>query len=209
MQALVLKRRDWREHDQMISLLTAEKGKVEALAKGVKKIVSKNAAYLEPYFLVEAELIPGKDFFRLGAVVPVQTFKNICADLFKNLLVGYQTKLLDSLLQLELPELKIFKLTMSWLNYLDKTKKSDLILLDAFVIKLLFFLGFDITKVKKLSASQKEQLAYLLKSKWNQIKAYKNYKALHTLVYRFAVYHSEKKLADWQNLLTLAKYSIN
>jgi DNA repair protein RecO (recombination protein O) len=52
MMAIVLSRRDFRENDQMIVLYTLEKGKIEALAKGIKKTVSKNAAFLEPFFFV-------------------------------------------------------------------------------------------------------------------------------------------------------------
>ena len=48
MQAIVLSRRDFREFDQMISLYTREQGKLELLARGLKKVTSKNAAHLEP-----------------------------------------------------------------------------------------------------------------------------------------------------------------
>ena len=61
MLAFVLSRRDFREYDQSISLYTLEKGRLEVLARGVKKILSKNAAHLEPFCLIEAEIIQGKE----------------------------------------------------------------------------------------------------------------------------------------------------
>ena len=42
MLAIVLSRRDFREFDQIVSLYTKEKGKLEVLARGVKKITSKH-----------------------------------------------------------------------------------------------------------------------------------------------------------------------
>jgi len=205
MLSIVISRRDFREKDQIISLLTEEKGKLEVLARGVKKITSKNAAYLEPFFLVEAEIIPGRDLSHLGSVQPARAFKNIRADLGKSLLAGYMARLMDRLIQPLSPEPHIFKLFVSWLEYLDKTKKVTTVLADAFVIKLYYFLGFDITKVKKLSASQKKQLAELLKEKWSLVLENKGSKALHTLVYRFAVYHSERELKDWQKLANFSE----
>ena len=77
MLSIVLARRDFKENDQIISLFTEEKGKMEVLARGVKKIVSKNSAFLEPFFLVEAEIIPGKEVFHLGSVQPVNSFKKL------------------------------------------------------------------------------------------------------------------------------------
>ena len=53
MIAVVLGRRDFHEADQIISCYTKEKGKVELLARGVKKITSKNSAHLEQFSFVD------------------------------------------------------------------------------------------------------------------------------------------------------------
>ena len=50
MLAIVLSRRDFREFDQMISVYTKEKGKLNLLARGVKKITSKNALASMPKY---------------------------------------------------------------------------------------------------------------------------------------------------------------
>jgi len=41
MYGIVLSRRDFREADQVISILTAEEGKREYIARGVKKLLAK------------------------------------------------------------------------------------------------------------------------------------------------------------------------
>ena len=45
MYAIVLMRRDFRENDQIITFYTKDNGKVEVLARGVKKIISKNKIF--------------------------------------------------------------------------------------------------------------------------------------------------------------------
>ena len=48
MLAIVLSRRAWREYDELISLYTYDRGRVEALAKSSKKLTSKQSAFFEP-----------------------------------------------------------------------------------------------------------------------------------------------------------------
>ena len=49
--ALVLRSRDWREADRLVTLLTCDAGKITVLARGVKKSKSKFAALVEPLTL--------------------------------------------------------------------------------------------------------------------------------------------------------------
>ena len=218
----------------MISFYTLEKGKVEALARGVKKILSKNAAALEPFCFVEAEIIPGKEIARLGSVTPINIFKNIRADLEKSLLAAYAVNLLDKVTHPHEPDPRIFKLLVSWLEWLDSAavipamptgrqaqagiqgdNKSVWIpafagmTIDVFVIKLFYLLGFDITKVKNIPLSARRELAQLLKEKWG-VKCHPersegSMAALRQTIYRFAVYHSERKLGDWGKILNVVK----
>src|SRR3989339_1232278 len=80
MLSIVLSRRDIREFDQIVAFYSLEYGRVDVLARGLKKILSKNSAYLLPGNIVEAEIIVGKENFTLGAVEPVESW----SDLWKN-----------------------------------------------------------------------------------------------------------------------------
>ncbi|MFA6485946.1 MAG: DNA repair protein RecO [Candidatus Magasanikbacteria bacterium] len=151
MKAVILSRRDWREHDQIISLYTREHGKIEALARGVKKILSKNSAYLEPGCFVEAEIIPGKkDWAHLGSVTPINIFKNMRADLSASLAVGYAMNLADKNIHAGEADQRMFEMISGWLNWMDSTtvipsKARDLqpLFLIVFITKFLALLGFD------------------------------------------------------------------
>ena len=230
MISIVLSRHDFRENDQVIALYTQERGKLEVLARGVKKILSKNAAYLEPCFLVDVEIVHGKEIIHLIKAQPVDLFKNIRADLPKIYLVGYLMKLLDKLLKPEDADKRIFELTVSFLEFLDQTPplnlplkegetvlvdpsslrrglgggvNSYLILLDAFLLKLFSLLGFDISEVENMDGSMKKTLDLLLKNNWESLPDVLDKKvvqALHKIVHHFMESQSEQKLAYFSQI---------
>ncbi len=60
MHAIVLSRRDIREADQIITLYSREAGKQELIARGIKKITSKQTALLEPFCYMTYDVVAGK-----------------------------------------------------------------------------------------------------------------------------------------------------
>lgn len=172
MLSLVLFRRDFREFDQIISLYTKEKGKIAVLARGVKKITSKNSAHLEPFSLVDAEIILGKELARLGAVQPINYFVNIRQDLQKSLAAGYVVSFLDKVLHEGEKDERLFSATLNFLEHLNlQSTICSLQLLDDYIVKLLHCLGYDIQAVKADPD--------------------------HDFIYKFLVFHLERKVGDW------------
>ncbi len=141
MYSFVLKRSDLREQDQIVTLYTLEKGKVDALARGVKKILSKNSAYLLPVFLIDVEVLSGKEVNHLTKAVPVFVYKNILEDLNKMSLLQTVFKWVNILTKYE-REPKIFLLIKSWLEFLDTTENIDTALAYGFLGNILMHLGF-------------------------------------------------------------------
>lgn len=142
MEAIVLARRDFREYDQIISLYSKEKGKQELLARGVKKIVSKNAAHLEPFSCVFAASVPGREINYLTNVQPVDAFARIRAHFEKSLAAQYVVSLIDRLVDVSVSDQKMFVLLKTWLDYVDKAPKMHELLIDGFVAKFFATLGF-------------------------------------------------------------------
>lgn len=141
MYSFILKRSDLREQDQIVTLYTLEQGKVDALARGVKKILSKNSAYLLPVFLIDAEVLSGKEVNHLTKAVPVFVYKNILEDLNKISLLQTVFKWVNILTKYE-REPKIFLLIKSWLEFLDTTDKAETALSYGFLGNILMHLGF-------------------------------------------------------------------
>lgn len=121
MLAIVLARRNFREFDQLITVYTAETGKREALARGVKKIISKNAPFLEPFSLITVDIIPGRGIDHLITAQSSHLFKNIRSDWEKIMMAGYAVGLVDQLIEEGEKDEQLFELLRSWLVYLDQT----------------------------------------------------------------------------------------
>ena len=156
MLSVVLNRKDFRESDQLITVYTQDAGKVELLARGVKKINSKNSAFLEPIFLVDLEFVPGKELFHLTKVVPQVCFNKILLNLEKMRLLNYTLKVFNQVVGLGEKDPLLFNLLVSWLNFLNNEKVIAPILADAFLLKFWQILGFKPELSRCVSCGSKE-----------------------------------------------------
>jgi len=59
-QAIILSRTDFGEADRIITFLTPDRGKLKAIAKGVRKSRSKLAGALEVFSVSQILVLPGK-----------------------------------------------------------------------------------------------------------------------------------------------------
>ena len=142
MLSIILSRKDFRESDQIISLYTKENGKLELLARGVKKITSKNSAHLEPFSLVDAVVEKGKEIDHLTKVQPVEFFSSIRKNMEKSLVAGYIVSLVNKLTHAGEKEERIFELLLGWLKFVESLGVFNSVLVDGFIIRLLDCLGF-------------------------------------------------------------------
>jgi DNA repair protein RecO (recombination protein O) len=140
-KAIILNRRDWREYDQLVSLYTKHYGKKEALARGVKKIISKNSAHIEPFSLVRVEVIKGKMVDHLTKVQSLYYYKKIREDFFKSMCAVYVVNILDKLTRPDERQVELFNLTKSFLDYIEQNKCSE-VLVVAWLSRAMIFLGF-------------------------------------------------------------------
>ncbi|MFH1946618.1 MAG: DNA repair protein RecO [Candidatus Magasanikbacteria bacterium] len=208
MQSIILSRRDFRESDQIISLYTLEKGKQEVLARGVKKITSKNSAHLEPFSFVEVDIVPGKEIDHLTKVQPINYFVNIRKDLQKSLASANIVNLTDRLVHSGEQDERIFELLKSWLEYIG-VQSSELRahLLDGFVVKLLVLLGFDILSSDLRSEEIKKNLEILSLGSWELINNLHfegdEQKRVHSKIYNYLVFQTERKVEDWKKCFIL------
>lgn len=142
MYAFVLSRTNLREKDQIVSLYTWEQGKIEAVVRGVKKITSKNSAYLEPFFLIEADVLPGKEISHLVKAVPFFCYKNIVNDLDKIILLKTVFSWLSVLTKNNERDNQVFLLIKNWLEFLNVTEKTSTALGYGFLANLVAIFGF-------------------------------------------------------------------
>jgi DNA repair protein RecO (recombination protein O) len=178
MLSIILSRRDFREFDQIISFYTQKHGKKEALARGIKKITSKNSAHLEPFSLVEVEFAHGKEIDHITKVVPVKYFKSIRQDLQKSLAASFVVSTTDKLLHTHEPDKRIFDLLKGWLISLNlQSAVCNLQFIDGYIVTLLHCLGYN------MSSS--------------------GVPINHDSIYQFLLYHTDRKVIDWAGLTKL------
>lgn len=201
MRAIVLARRDFREYDQIISVYTKDFGKMELLARGVKKIISKQSAHLEPFSLVDIETAHGKEIDHLIKVQSQNVFKDIRSDLQKSLAAQYVVSLTDRLVQAGERDERIFNILQSSLHYVNLSifQSFNLSLLDGYIVTLLHCLGFSILQSPDF-AKWNDRLEIMEQGDWEAISQLLYDEQLHRKIYEFLVYQTERKVSDWAKI---------
>ncbi|HHX08612.1 MAG TPA: DNA repair protein RecO [Chloroflexi bacterium] len=94
-QAIVIKHREFGEADRILCLYTLEKGKIQAIAKGVRKPKSRKAGHLEPFTQVTLQLAKGRTWDVVTQAETMRNFQNIREDLKLTAQAAYVLELLD------------------------------------------------------------------------------------------------------------------
>jgi DNA repair protein RecO (recombination protein O) len=125
----------------MLWLYTRKIGKVQAIAKGIRKIKSRKAGHLEPFTRVNLLMARGRTFLIVTQAETIDAFLNLREDL---LLIGYAayiTELLDRFTYDEDDNQQIFNLLNKTLGRINTESDPDLPV-RYFEIKLLELLGY-------------------------------------------------------------------
>jgi len=146
---IILKRRDYQENDRLFCVYSKDYGKIDILAKGTKKIVSKLNPYLEPFYLVDLMIAKGKAFDKLANANIVKTFSNLrTVNLTGFFILNYLSEAIDNLILGQTTQTNKFELLLEVLDLLDNEilKSSDkerlLGLANVYIFKLLNLLGY-------------------------------------------------------------------
>ncbi|MFA7245462.1 MAG: DNA repair protein RecO [Candidatus Magasanikbacteria bacterium] len=206
MLSIVLSRKDFREFDQIISVYNEEKGKISLVVRGVKKIVSKNSAHLEPFSLVNIDIEKGKEFDYLTRVYIEDYFKGIRQNLDKSLVASFVIYLVDKLFSEGAGDERFFYFLHNFFVYLDNLekieKKEIILLIDFFVVNLLYFLGFKLSNDEKVFNSRYlDDIIRLENSSYENLFNidFELYlaKKTHNFLHNLLQFHTEKRIADW------------
>lgn len=144
MLSIILLRQDYRETDQLITLFSYERGKEICLAKGVKKITSKNSPFLEPGVIADVDIVPAHEFSKLIRATPLFVgrawrfdYARVCVGM---VILSIVTQALPS----ATPEKNAFITLESWLYFLDKvsTPNGTMAGAAACVLLIMSALGF-------------------------------------------------------------------
>jgi DNA repair protein RecO (recombination protein O) len=140
--ALLLRAVDYRDTDRILTLFTAERGKLSAIARGAKNSRRRFAGALEPYTLIRVELEPGKgELFTLKRAEIVQIFPALLGDLGRMEAAAAALMLLRDAHAAHVPDVQAFVSALQYLTLLEHEPDPARAALLAFAMRVLALAG--------------------------------------------------------------------
>jgi len=139
-QGIVLRGYPFGEADKVVVLLSPNRGKIRAVAKGVRKTKSRFGGRLEPFTQVDVLLYEGRNLDTITQVSVVEAFSHIRLDLDRVLAAGTMVEAIDAVAQEEAGSHRQFLLLQRGLRALD-TGPVHPDLVAAFLLKLAGLVG--------------------------------------------------------------------
>jgi DNA repair protein RecO (recombination protein O) len=118
-EAVIISHKDFGEADRLVTLFSLENGKIRALAKGVRKIHSRKAAYLEPFMHSRVVLARGKTFWIITQADAIFNNPAIRESLSKTAQAAYVMELADRFSIEGEPDRFVFRLLVDTLKRIN------------------------------------------------------------------------------------------
>ncbi len=124
--AVILRRFDTGESDQVVWLLTEQRGRLSAFASGARRSKRRFAGGIEPFSLVEARLEPPRrgDLWRLAELSPQQSLPGLRASLEAIGCAGLACELCTELSRDSDPAAPLYDLLAAYLRALDAGQRG-------------------------------------------------------------------------------------
>ncbi len=150
-KGIVLKAKDYKENDKLLTILTLEEGKIIVRARGVKKATSKLKAFCQVFCFGEFELVSGKPFFILAGVKMLDNFYALATDYDKFCVASVVPILLDKICVENEIYTGLFLSAVKTLSLVNVDVVDVHLPLSKFLLDTLFFEGveFDFSSVSR------------------------------------------------------------
>jgi len=140
-QAVVLDHIEYGEADRILKLFSFEKGKINVIARGIRKIRSRKAGHLEPFTCVNLFLAKGRNLDIVTQAETVDPYLGLREDLTRLAYAAYVVEVLDRFTYEEGQNVGIFQLLTDTLSRLANQLNSKTVV-HYFEIRLLDLVGF-------------------------------------------------------------------
>lgn len=137
---IIIRKQNRGEHDCFITLYSPTLGKIQAVAKGARKIDSSFSGHLETLNICSFQLHKSPHSFTVTQCQTVQTFRTLRDNFEKSLLALLILEIFQRSTYSPEQARELFDLLDSTLHYLSKSEKHQIII-ESFKIKLLQMLG--------------------------------------------------------------------
>jgi DNA repair protein RecO (recombination protein O) len=140
-EAIVLKRRDYGEADRILTLYTRDRGKISAIAKGVRRITSRKSGHVELFTHGIMMLAKGRNLDILTQVETIDPHAGIREDLIRTTYAYHIAELVDRFTEEEGEHPEIFDLLAGGLAAISEGEDPSLVT-RFFEMRLLGQLGY-------------------------------------------------------------------
>ncbi|MDF2524689.1 MAG: repair protein RecO [Clostridiales bacterium] len=141
-QGIVLKYTNLGEADKILTILTRNKGKIKAVAKGCRKPKSSLLASSELFAFSEFVLYKGANLYQISQADTRETFYNLRNDLLKLSYAVFFVEMADAVSEEELSSERLFLLLAKTLYYLAEGEIPIGIINEAYQLKLMDISGY-------------------------------------------------------------------
>jgi DNA repair protein RecO (recombination protein O) len=125
-RAIIIKNRDYRETDKLVTFFSEQQGKAAAVARGVKKPASSLRACVQPFCHSMLYLHAGKELGTITQGSIINFYGNCREDLQRTLHIMYILELLDKTLMEHVPLPQLYKTVLAVLDHFDEVGFNQL-----------------------------------------------------------------------------------
>ncbi|MBP6042023.1 DNA repair protein RecO [Candidatus Saccharibacteria bacterium] len=212
-EAIVLRRVNYGEADRIITVLSAELGKVSVMAKGVRKLKSKLAGGIEPLAINSMTLIEGKkDLYTLRSARMDKQMSSILSSIERSDLAFTALKQINKLVE-ETEGVEFYRLLNVYLQSLNLN--LDLVLAEVWwILRILSILGHQPNlKTDSNGNDLKQNQNYFFNPEEGtfsptEIESVRVFNSDHIKFWRLALQLQPTKLASIKNGKVLAQDSL-
>jgi DNA repair protein RecO (recombination protein O) len=141
-QGIVLRTYKLGETDRIVHLLTQGRGKVRAVAKGVRRPGSRFGGRLEPYSHVDCQLYEGRNLDMITSGELITPFAEVRSDFALSACGSAMVEGADRVAQEDERSLPLFLLLLDGLRALAATPLRPSLVLDAYLLRLATVAGY-------------------------------------------------------------------
>lgn len=139
--AVVLKRHDFGEADRVVVLFTRQRGKLRAVAKGVRRTTSRLAGHIELFAHADLQVARGRDLDLITQAETKNAFRRLREDLTLTTHAYLVVELVDALTEDDAEQADLFDVLVQTLGALEETRDPRLVV-NHYQVLLLGQLGF-------------------------------------------------------------------
>jgi len=142
---IILKKIDFKEDDEIITIYSGDFGKIDVLSRGAKKMVAKLTPSLQLFNWIDFEFVNGKSLKTITSATVLNNFRKTQEDIFRIKVLMKTVKIIDKLVTEPEKDSQLWEFILNFYVVLPNIKlendEETQTLIDFFETKVLKILG--------------------------------------------------------------------